>query len=135
MIDDHDQCHIRLGGTARSPEHVVFLHGLGLQFAEIAMNSPSRFSNVMSEYRDLKEKLGIFYVCHGPREGDPNNLYGLEKEYLPNVLGILPLMTELEMPILTVHLWLDPRFVKEASITFKIGLLRKISMKPPKGRS
>ncbi len=122
----NDQCKIRLGGTARSPEHVAFLHGLGLQFAEIAMANPSWFSNVIAEYRDLKEKLGISYVCHGPREGDPNDLYWLEKEYLPKVLGILPLMTELEMPILTLHLWLDPRFVKEASITFKIDLLRRI---------
>ena len=122
----NDQCHIRLGGTARSPEHVAFLHGLGLQFAEIDMANPSRFSNVISEYRDLKEKLGISYVCHGPREGDPNDLYRLEKEYLPKVLGILPLMRELEMPILTLHLWLDPRFVKAESITFKIDLLGKI---------
>ncbi len=124
MLNDH--CKIHLGGTARSPEHVVLLHGLGLQFAEITIADPSRFSNDISEYMDLKEKLGISYICHGPREGDPNDPDLLEKEYLPKVLGILPLMTELEMPILTLHLWLDPRFVKEASITFKIDLLRKI---------
>lgn len=122
----NDKCNIRLGGTARSPEHVELLHRMGLQFAEISIAEPSTFSNLVPEYKELKDTLGISYVCHGPREGDPNNLRIMEKEYLPEVLGILPLMTELEMPHLTLHLWLDPRFIKEESIAFKIELLRRI---------
>lgn len=118
--------NIRLGGTARSLEHVEFLHSLGLQFAEITISDPSTFSRVVPEYKNLKEKLGISYVGHGPREGDPNDLRQLEKEYLPKVLEILPLMTELDIPHLTLHLWLDSRFIKKESITFKVDLLGRI---------
>lgn len=121
-----EKSKIRLGGTARSLEHVELLHSMGLQFAEITITDPSMFSSVVPEYKNLKDRLGISYVCHGPREGDPNDLRQLENEYLPKVLGILPLITELEMPHLTLHLWLDSRFVKEESITFKVDLLGRI---------
>jgi sugar phosphate isomerase/epimerase len=121
-----DRRKIRLGGTARSLEHVEFLHSLGLQFAEITISNPATFSSVIPEYKNLKERLGISYVCHGPREGDPNDVRQLEKEYLPKVLGILPLIAELDAPHLTLHLWLDTRFVNEESITFKVDLLGRI---------
>lgn len=117
---------IHLGGTARSPGHVQRLYDLGLQFAEISITDPWEFSNLIDVYKDLKDKLGIYYVCHGPREGDPNNKETLEKEYLPKVLDILPLMKKLDMSLLTLHLWFDARFVKPDVITFKVGLLDRI---------
>jgi sugar phosphate isomerase/epimerase len=120
---------IHLGGTARSAEDVKSLHNLGLQFAEIPITNPQRFSNLLKEYKDLKDRLGIYYLCHGPREGDPNDVRSLEEVYLPKIFEILPLMTELDMSLLTLHLWFDPRFVKEEVITFKIGLLRHIIKK------
>jgi sugar phosphate isomerase/epimerase len=117
---------IHLGGTARSTEDVESLDNLGLEFAEIPITNPQKFSNLLKEYKDLKDRLGIYYLCHGPREGDPNDIRGLEEVYLPKVFEILPLMTELGMPLLTLHLWFDSRFVKEEVIAFKIGLLRHI---------
>jgi sugar phosphate isomerase/epimerase len=115
-----------LGGTARSPEDVKSLHRLGLQFAEIPITNPRKFSDLVAAYNDLKEDLGIYYLCHGPREGDPNDMKALEGKYLPKILEIFPLMDKLEMPLFTLHLWLDPRFVKQEVITFKIGLLKRI---------
>jgi sugar phosphate isomerase/epimerase len=120
---------IHLGGTARSGEDVKRLHSLGLEFAEIPITDPQKFSNLLKEYKDLKDRLDIYYLCHGPREGDPNDMTGLEEVYLPKIVETLPLMTELGMPLLTLHLWFDPRFVKEEVITFKIALLRHIIKK------
>lgn len=122
----NDKESIQLGGTARSPEDVKQLHNLGLQFAEIPITNPGKFFHLVNEYRDLKDNLGISYLCHGPREGDPNDMRSLEKEYLPKTLEVLPLMTQLEMSLLTLHLWFDRRFVKEEVIHFKIGLLKRI---------
>ena len=122
----NDKNSIHLGGTARSPEDVKHLHNLGLQFAEIPITNPQRFSDLVNEYNDLKDQLGISYICHGPSEGDPNDMRGLEKQYLPKALEVLPLMTRLEMSLLTLHLWFDPRFVKGQVIRFKIGLLERI---------
>ena len=83
---------IHLGGTARSPDHVQRLYHLGLQFAEISIADPGEFSHLIGVYKGLKDKLDFYYVCHGPREGDPNNKETLEKDYLPKVLEILLLM-------------------------------------------
>lgn len=121
--------NIHLGGTARSAKDVKRLHKLGLQFAEIPITNPQKFSNLVKEYKDLKDSLGIYYLCHGPREGDPNEMGSLGEVYLPKILEILPLMAELDMSLLTLHLWFDARFVKEEVITFKVGLLRHIIQK------
>lgn len=117
---------IHLGGTARSTEDVKRLHDLGLQFAEIPITNPQKFYNLLNAYRDLKGRLAIYYLCQGPREGDPNDMRSLEEVYLPKILELLPLMTELDMSLLTLHLWFDPRFVREDVLTFKTGLLRHI---------
>jgi sugar phosphate isomerase/epimerase len=124
MTNDRDRIHF--GGTARSPEDVKRLYDLGLQFAEIAITNPGEFSNRIDVYRGLKDQLGLYYLCHGPREGDPNDTKNLERAYLPNVLGILPLMSKLDMSLLTLHLWFDARFVQQEVIFFKIELLRRI---------
>lgn len=118
--------NIHLGGTARSPEDVKRLHNLGLQFAEIPATNPQKFTELIKEYKDLRDRLGIYYLCHGPREGDPNDVRSLEKVYLPKMMEMLALMNKLDMSLLTLHLWFDPRFVKEKVIAFKIGLLRRI---------
>ena len=117
---------IQLGGTAHSPEDVESLHGLGLQFAEVPITNPNKFSSHKAGYKALKEELGIFYLSHGPREGDPNDIKALKNVYLPKLMYILSTMPELDMKLLTVHLWLDPRFVSEDAISYKVGLLERL---------
>ncbi|UCH92245.1 MAG: sugar phosphate isomerase/epimerase [Candidatus Aminicenantes bacterium] len=117
---------IHLGGTARSPGDVQDLYDLGLQFAEISITDPAEFSGLIDVYRSLRDKFGVYYVCHGPREGDPNDKDTLERDYLPKVLNILPLMKKLDMSLLTIHLWFDARFVKPDVITFKVELIHRI---------
>jgi sugar phosphate isomerase/epimerase len=121
-----EEAMIHLGGTVRSPGDVQRLYDLGLQFAEISISEPGEFFHLIDVYRGLKDKLGMYYVCHGPREGDPNNKETLEKEYLPKVLEILAIMKMLDISILTLHLWFDTRFVKLEVITFKVELLDRI---------
>jgi len=117
---------IDLGGSAKSPQDVRELHALGLAFAEVAITDPLTFPDLVDEYRRLKQSLGLYYLCHGPREGDPNDVRALESEFLPKILRLLPLMNELEMTVLTLHLWLDRRYIKEAVLSFKVDLLRRI---------
>jgi sugar phosphate isomerase/epimerase len=117
---------IDLGGTARSPRDVIALHELGLQFAEIPVKDPAEFFREIENYQKLKDRLGLYYLCHGPREGDPNDTEALEKEYLSKVMKIFPLMQRLGMCLVTIHLWLDPHFVREKTIQYKINLLKRI---------
>ncbi len=106
---------------------MISLHKLGLQFAEITIANPADFHLLQDQYRRLSREIGFFYLCHGPREGDPNDTHTLETVYFPKLLHILSIMPELEMRLLTLHLWLDPRFVLEETIVYKIGFLKRLT--------
>ena len=121
-----EETKIHLGGTARSPDDVVLLNELGLQFAEIPITNPEKFLSHIENYQDLRDDLGIYYLCHGPREGDPNDIDTLENVYFPKLLQVLSIMPELEMRLLTLHLWLDPRFVVPDLIVYKVGFLKRV---------
>jgi len=117
---------IALGGTARSPEDVTVLHDLGLDFAEISLKDMSNFAKSISGFVEMRSKTNLFYLCHGPNEGDPNDTAYLKEHYLPSILEILDIMPKLDMSLLTLHLWVDHRFVKAPVIDLKIDLLREI---------
>jgi len=117
---------IDLGGTARSPEDVASLHDLGLAFAEIPIANPSKFLSLVPLYESLQKKLGLYYLCHGPKEGDPSDVEALNGVYLPKVIALFPVMQSLTMRFLTVHLWLDRRFVRRNALDSKLDILRKM---------
>jgi sugar phosphate isomerase/epimerase len=117
---------IDLGGTARSPEDVTSLHDLGLQFAEIPIANPSKFMPLVPLYESLQRNLGLYYLCHGPKEGDPNDVEALNRVYLPKVLELFPIMRSLSMRLLTIHLWLDQRFVRKSVLESKRDILKRM---------
>ena len=117
---------IALGGTARSPDDVLALYDLRLEFAEISIQDVKKFKININKFLELKENTNLYYLCHGPREGDPNNITSLKRDYFPHILEILDIMPTLNMSLLTLHLWMDRRFVKADVIDFKIELLKKI---------
>ena len=117
---------IALGGTARNPKDVAVLHDLRLEFAEIPIGDLNKFKKNINKFLKLIEKTHLYYLCHGPREGDPNDVSSLKRDYLPHVLDILDIMPILNMSLLTLHLWMDRRYVKAHVIAFKIELLRTI---------
>jgi hypothetical protein len=117
---------IDLGGTARSPEDVTSLYDLGLAFAEIPIANPSKFLSLVPLYESLQKKLRLYYLCHGPKEGDPNDVEALNGVYLPKVLALFPIMQSLTMRLLTVHLWLDRRFVQKNALGLKLDILKRM---------
>jgi len=117
---------IDLGGTARSPEDVASLFDLGLRFAEIPIGNPSKFLPLVPVYESLQKKFGLYYLCHGPKEGDPNDVEALNGVYLPKVLELFPVMQSLSMRLLTIHLWLDRRFVQKNALDSKLDILKRM---------
>jgi len=117
---------IDLGGTARSPEDVASLFDLGLAFAEIPIANPSKFLSLVPLYEALQKKFGLYYLCHGPKEGDPSDVEALNGVYLPKVLALFPIMQSLTMRLLTVHLWLDRRYVRKNALDSKLDILKKM---------
>ncbi|MCK8601206.1 sugar phosphate isomerase/epimerase family protein [Desulfoferrobacter suflitae] len=117
---------IVLGGTARTPQEVLLLQRLGLQFAEISIEDAEQFAGHLDRYRTVMEETGLFFLCHGPREGDPSDTDTLEKVYFPKLCGVLGLMPQLRMKLLTMHLWMDPRFLSPEVIQYKIDFLARL---------
>jgi len=120
---------ILLGGTARSPDDVISLKKLGLQFAEITIPDPADFHLLQDDYRALLSEGDFFYFCHGPREGNPNDVHTLETVYFQKLMQVLAIMPDLEMRLLTFHLWMDSRFLPEETIAYKIGFLERLTKK------
>ncbi len=108
---------------------MISLYKLGLRFAEITIAEPASFALLQNEYLARSGETGLYYLCHGPREGDPNDIHALETVYFPKLLQVLSIMPGLEMQLLTVHLWLDPRFVLEETIVYKTGFLKRLTEK------
>lgn len=117
---------IDLGGTARGPEDVASLYDLGLRFAEIPIGNLSKFLPLVPVYESLQKKFGLYYLCHGPKEGDPNDVEALNDVYLPKVLELFPVMQSLSMRLLTIHLWLDRRFVQKNALDSKLDILKRM---------
>lgn len=118
---------IVLGGRAYRPEDAAALKELGLPFAEISLTGSEAFAALINDYRSIGVGGGFHYLCHGPSEGDPNDLRALREIYLPKILDLLPLMGRLDSKVLTLHLWMDGRFVKGTTVQFKIALLERIT--------
>lgn len=124
VTKQHDT--ILLGGTARTPEEVLSLQRLGLQFAEIPIEDAEQFASHLDRYRTVIDETGLFLLCHGPREGDPSDTDTLEKVYFPKLCRVLGVMPQLGMKLLTMHLWMDPRFLSPEVIQYKIDFLARL---------
>lgn len=124
---DRQNSEIILGGTAKSPQDAMALHDIGLGFAEVSIGDPSSFKAAMDKWLRIQTETGLLYLAHGPKEGNPNDINVLGKEFFPRVLEALEVMPILSMPLLTLHFWMDHRFVKPNVVSFKIGLLKRIT--------
>ncbi|MDR3569272.1 MAG: sugar phosphate isomerase/epimerase [Syntrophobacteraceae bacterium] len=125
---------ILLGATARDPGEASLLRGLGLEFAEIAISDPIGFGAMIDSYRAISRSSGLFFLCHGPKEGDPNDIQTLETVYFPKLLQVLSIMPKLEMGLLTIHLWMDSRYVSKQTIAYKIGFLARLVERAEKSK-
>jgi sugar phosphate isomerase/epimerase len=73
----------------------------------------------------LGREEGLTFLAHGPEEGNPRDLKHLEEQYLPRIQAALEACGRLSVHVLTLHLWLEPRFLPPEVVLAKIGFLEK----------
>lgn len=100
-----------LGGHIKSFDHLDFLQEHGFDFGElvIANDKARRFwlkSGIRNRFDD-----DFFMLAHGPFEGPPNDLRNLIDRYLPSLLDAVDATATMEIRLLTVHMYVDSRFV------------------------
>lgn len=114
------------GGHVRSFEDIDILQDLGFQFGEVILrDSHAREfwmgSGVSGQFDD-----GFFLVAHGPSEGPPNDLEHMWIEYVPQLKETIQACAATGIAFLTIHLWMDRRFIKADVLDEKKAALREV---------
>lgn len=117
---------MQFGGHVKSLDDIAVLKEMGFDLGEVVLKDGRareywRASNV-------RNRLGsdFFLIAHGPREGPPNDPDNLWHNYQPALRETLSVAAELGARLLTVHLWMDPRFVKPEILSQKREALAEV---------
>jgi sugar phosphate isomerase/epimerase len=100
----------------------------GLAFAEISICEPEVFRrHELGALQNIRDRYGLYYLVHGPEEGDAWNPRTLRADLLPRVHSILDCAGMVGAQIITIHFWLDARFISRSIIEEKIPILREMA--------
>jgi sugar phosphate isomerase/epimerase len=116
-----------IGGRAHSLEDISVIGALQLPFAEISLLDPEQVENDFPYLFALKKDHQLFYLAHGPEEGNPWDTHELKTVLLPKINSLIDWAQRLEITLFTIHFWLDERFVVREIITEKIDLLKEMA--------
>lgn len=115
-----------IGGRAHSLQEAKQVGQAHLDFAEINLFHPHHDFQEIPSLIKLKETFGIFFAIHGPEEGNPFDCRELETNFLPQIERLVNFAFELEARLITIHFWLDQRFVQKTVAIEKLDLLEKM---------
>jgi sugar phosphate isomerase/epimerase len=99
----------------------------GFPFVEISVLSAEAFQRDLEQLSYLQNTQGIIFLAHGPEEGKAQDPGFLKNEMLPRINRITECLPELGIELLTIHFWLDRRFIEPRIIDQKIALLRSMA--------
>jgi len=104
-----------IGGRAHSLEEINSVGETRLDFAEINLpNLHHAFQEILS-LLELKKKFNFFFIVHGPEKGNPFDCQKLKNKLLPQIKILVDFAHEVDAHFITVHFWLDQRFIKKQS--------------------
>lgn len=115
-----------IGGRTHSLEDIEYAGEMGLDFAEISLIYPQEDSVKIGLLKELKNRFNLFYLAHGPKEGDPWDVGKLKSSFVPRIKELIKLAKELDISILTIHFWIDRRFLDKTTISEKIHILEEM---------
>ncbi|MFH0959270.1 MAG: sugar phosphate isomerase/epimerase [Pseudomonadota bacterium] len=114
------------GGHVRNVDDAVFLRESGFTFGEVVLKD----KEAREYWRDIDTEpfasADFSLIAHGPHEGDPNSLENLLQNYGPALVETIDSAFQLGASFLTVHLWMDSRYVKAPQIIEKKALLKDL---------
>lgn len=104
---------MRFGGRAYRIEDVERIGSLGLDFAEINLPEGESLASQVRDWLRKARRWELTYLVHAPKEGNPYDLRQLEGPFFQEILRLLDACREISAPLLTVHFWMDARFIPE----------------------
>lgn len=115
------------GGQVTSLEDIDFLKRSGFQVGEVALTSKQACDFWLQSGVKSPCDSGLLLIAHGPVEGPPNDLENLWSKVRPALEDTVVTAAAMSIHFLTIHLWTDPRFVKQKVIDHKIVVLSDIT--------
>ncbi len=113
-----------LGGQIKIFEHIHELRSLSLNHGELLLGEKQQ----RQKWREIQFKASdhkdFRFTGHGPSEGPPEDLDNLRHNYLPGLYDTVDLSRLIGIEYLTIHLWMDSRFVSRRAIDEKIYMLK-----------
>lgn len=116
-----------IGARAHNVEQAAALAERGFPFVEISVLSAEAFQRDLKGLRLVRDTQRITFLAHGPEEGNAWDPEFLKRAMLPCLREIIDCLPELGIELLTIHFWLDPRFIEPRIIEQKIVLLRAMA--------
>jgi len=118
---------MHIGGRAHSLADIDYIGKIGLDFAEISLLDPREDRNKIYQWKRLQDKYQFYYLAHGAKEGNPFDLRSLREIFVPTMRALIDIARELEIRLLTIHFWLDRRFIQPETIRGKIEILHLLA--------
>jgi len=100
------------GAHVKAVEDIAFLRDLGLGLGEVVLKDAGTCNSWLQS--GVRNRFGprFFLIAHGPKEGPPNDLSNLWDRYMPALEDTIRTCETMGIHFLTIHLWLDSRFVR-----------------------
>jgi sugar phosphate isomerase/epimerase len=114
------------GGQVRSLEDIDFLEDLGFDLGEVSLKDPDTCRYWLDSGVKNQVNRKLLLVAHAPREGPPNDVDNLWNSCVPAVRETVLTCSSMGIGFLTIHLWIDPRFVKPEVLEQKTSALANI---------
>jgi sugar phosphate isomerase/epimerase len=118
---------LRFGGRAHNAAELKQVAALGLAFAEISATRDGGLFDSPGELVRAAKRWGLTYLVHAPNEGDPCELERLEGTFFQKILRLIDLCADIRADLLTVHFWMDSRFLAEHVVRRKREIFARMA--------
>jgi len=119
---------MKTGGRAHSIKDAEQIARMGFPFAEISVLDSLKFcKEEIESLKRIKDEYGIYFLAHGPEEGNAFEPKVLKKEFLPELKSIIDCLPRLSIKLFTIHFWMDNRFIDKAIIKDKLLLIGELN--------
>jgi len=121
-----ERCFIMavIGARAHTLEEIDEVGRLGYPYAEISLNDPDEAGGQLTELFRLQDAHGIFFTAHYPNEGNPFDIKGLRKGFVPKIMRLIDISSRLDIHKATIHFWMDRRWAPADLVEQKIDMLK-----------
>lgn len=115
-----------IGGHVHHTDDIVFLRKHGFDFGEVVLKDEEARSYWQDVNLDSLIGPDFWLIAHGPHEGDPNSSSNLLNNYYPALIETIDTISGIGSNFLTVHLWMDSRYVNGSQIQLKRRVLKDL---------